>query len=82
MTFKNNASFTSCIPKINNTLIDNAEDLDIVMPMYHLLESSKNYSKGTGSLSNYYRGVNHSNRGSKSFDYKTSKLRKLKRKEN
>ena len=33
LTFKNNAAFTSCILKINNTFIDNAEDLDIVMPM-------------------------------------------------
>ena len=47
---KNNAPFTSCISKINNALIDNAEDLDIVMPMYHLLEYSKNYRKTTGSL--------------------------------
>ena len=43
--FKNNAPFVSCISKINNTLIDNAEDLDVVMPMYNLLEYSKNYSK-------------------------------------
>ena len=33
LDFKNNAPFTSCISKINNKLIDNAEDLDIVMPM-------------------------------------------------
>ena len=37
------------------TLIDNAEDLDIVMPMYNLLEYSKNYSKTTGRFWNYYR---------------------------
>ena len=55
LAFKNNASFISCISKINNTLIDNAEDLDIVMPMHNLLEYSKNYSKTTGSLWNYYR---------------------------
>ena len=36
--FKNNALFRSCIPKINSTLIDNAEDLDIVMTIYNLLE--------------------------------------------
>ena len=36
--FKNSAPFLSCISKINNTLINNAEDLDIVMPMYNLLE--------------------------------------------
>ena len=55
LAFKNNVPFISCISKINNTLICNAEDLDIVMPMYHLLEYSKNYLKTTGSLLNYYR---------------------------
>ena len=40
LTFKNNAPFRSCISKINNTFIGNAEDLDIVMPMYNLLEYS------------------------------------------
>ena len=39
----------------NDTFIDNAEDLDVVMPMYNLLEYSKNYSKTTGSFWNYYR---------------------------
>ena len=38
LTFKNNAPFRSCISKTNNTFIDNAEDLDIVMPMYKLLK--------------------------------------------
>ena len=42
LIFKNNAPFRSCISKINNTFIDNAEDLDIVMPMYSLLEYSNN----------------------------------------
>ena len=55
LAFKNNAPFTSCISKINNTLIDNAEDLDIVIPMYNLLECSKNYRKTTRSLWNYYK---------------------------
>ena len=45
LAFKNNGPFTSCISKINNTLIDKVEDLDIVMPMYNLLECSKNYRK-------------------------------------
>ena len=53
--YTNNAPFRSCISKINNTLIDNAEDLDIVMPMYNLLEYSDNYSMTSGSLWNYYR---------------------------
>ena len=47
LAFKNNAPFTSCISKINNTLIDNAEDLDVVMSMYNLLEYIKNYKKKT-----------------------------------
>ena len=76
--------FISCILKLNNTLIDNAEDLDIVIPMYNLLEYSKNYRKTTGSFWNYYRdkpnsglggdnnNVNYSIKDSKSFDYKTS----------
>ena len=55
MAFKNNAPFISCISKINNTVIDNAEDLDVVMPMYNLIEYSRNYRKTTGSLWNYYR---------------------------
>ena len=33
LTFKNNTTFGSCISKINNNLIDNAEDPDIAMPM-------------------------------------------------
>ena len=41
LAFKNNAPFTNCISKINNVLIDNAEDLDVVMPMYNLLEYNK-----------------------------------------
>ena len=55
VTFKNNAPFINCISKINGVKIDNAEDLDVVMPMYNLLEYSKNYRKTTGSLWNYYR---------------------------
>ena len=51
---KNNAPFVSCITRINNELIEDADDLDIVMPMYNLLEYSKNYRKTIGSLFNYY----------------------------
>ena len=53
LAFKNNVPFITCISKINNTLIDNAEDLDVVIPMYNLTEYSKNYLKVTGSLWNY-----------------------------
>ena len=55
LALKNNAPFTSCISKINNTLIDNAEYLDTVMSMYNIIEYSKNYLKTMGSLWNYYR---------------------------
>ena len=41
LAFKNNVTFVSCISKINGVLIENAEDLDIVMLMYNLLECSK-----------------------------------------
>ena len=54
LIFKNNAPFTSCISKINNTFTDNSEDLDIVMPICNLLEHSDNYSMTSGSLWNYY----------------------------
>ena len=45
LAFKNNAPFTNCISKINNVLIDNAEYLDVVIPMYNLLEYSKKYKR-------------------------------------
>ena len=72
--FKNNAPLTNCISKINGVKIDNAEDLDVVMPMYNLLEYSKNYRKITGSLLNYYRNEpsNPLSSDSESFKYKMS----------
>ena len=83
VTLKNNAPFISCISKINGVLVENAEDLNIVMPMYNLLKYSKNYSKTSPSLWNYYRdeltdetndnnGPNKNVINSKSFKYKTS----------
>ena len=54
LTFKNNSSFRSSISKINNTFTDNAEDLNIFIPMYNLLEYSDNYSVTSGSLWSYY----------------------------
>ena len=50
LAFKKNAPFISCITKINNTLMDNTENLDIVMAMYNLIEYKKNYLKTSGSL--------------------------------
>ena len=82
MVFKNNVPFVNCISKINGIRIDNAEDLDVVMPMYNLVEYSKNYRKTTGSLWNYYRdkpkssrdnnNITHSILNSESFDYKAN----------
>ena len=81
---KNNASFYSCIFKINNTLIDNAEDLHIVMYMYNWIEHHKNYSKTAWIFWNYYRdepnsglggaynNIDYSIKDSKYFDYRTS----------
>ena len=53
--FKDCAPITNCISEINNTQIDNAKDIDIVMPMYNLIEYSDNYAKTTGSLWQYFR---------------------------
>ena len=55
VVFKNCAPFINCISEINNTQIDNAKDIDIVMPMYNLIEYSDNYTKTTGSLWQYFR---------------------------
>ena len=52
---KNCVAFNISIIKINNSQVDNAKDLDIVMPMYNLLEYKHNYSKTSGSLIPYYR---------------------------
>ena len=74
VAFKNNAPFINCISKINGVKIDNAEDLDVVMPMYNLLEYSKNYRKTTGSFWNYYKDElsDTLSPDSESFKYKAS----------
>ena len=83
LVFKNNAPFINRFSKINGVKIDNAEDLDVVIPMYNLLECSKNYyKKTTGSLRNYYgdepsstigdNNITHSILNSEPFDYKAS----------
>ena len=53
--FKNRAPFVNCKSEINNIEIDNAKDIDIVMPMYNLIEYSDNYLKTSGSLRQYYK---------------------------
>ena len=82
--------FFSCVLKINGNLIENAENLDVAMPMYNLLYYSKTNRKTAVSLWNYYRdepnsGYNNNNRNrihysikdSESFYYKTSIAGKL-----
>ena len=69
--FKNCVSFTKCIIKINNMEIDNAQYIDIVMPIYNLIEYSNNYSKTSESLWQYYKDEpNDNSANSKSFKSK------------
>ena len=71
VAFKNCAPFINCISEINNTQVDNAKDIDIVMPMYNLIEYSDNYAKTSGSLWQYFRDEpNDHLRDSESFKSK------------
>ena len=72
--FKNCAPFTSCISKINNTQIDNAEYIDTVIPMYNLIEYSDNYSKASGSLWQYYKDIPAVNNVGKSNFWRTLEM--------
>ena len=89
LTLKNNAQFRSYTSKINNTFIDNAEDVGIVILTNNLLEYRDNYSMASGSFWNYYRGKMNDNANetvanyrlnnsktitSKSFEYKTKTI--------
>ena len=53
--FENCAPSINCIRRINNTSVDNANDFDVVMPMYNLTEHSNNYSITSGILWQYCR---------------------------
>ena len=78
VTFKNCAPFTKCISRISNTDIDNAHDIDIVMPMYNLIEYSDNYSKTSGSLWQYYKDDPNDNlTDSESFKSKVKRTGKI-----
>ena len=72
VSFKNCAPFINCISEINNTQVDNAKDIDIVIPMYNLIEYSDNYAKTSGSLWQYFRNEPDDNNieDSKSFKSK------------
>ena len=61
---KNCPPFTKCVTHINDEHADNADDLDIVMPMYNLIEYSNNYSDTSGSLWQFKRdeqNINNNN---------------------
>ena len=84
--FKNFAPFINCISKINITQIDDAEYINIVIPMYNLIEYCDNYSKTSGSLRQYCKEIpavnddgnivnlNEAN-ATDSFNFKTKKNR-------
>ena len=81
MAFKNCALFTKCKAKIDERTIDEAEHLDLVMPMYNLIEYSSNYSETTGSIWFYSKdeatdfNINFENTDDfKSFNYKAKLL--------
>ena len=87
VAFKNCAPFTKCITHINNEHVDDAENLDIIMPMYILIEYSNNYSDNAGSLWQFKRDEspvtndgnldNVSTNNSLSFKYKSSIFKTL-----
>ena len=67
--FKYCAPLTDCISKINNTQVDNAKVIDILMPMYNLIEYSDNYSKTSGSLGEYCKDIPAVNNNSDIVDF-------------
>ena len=75
--FKNCAPFTKCVNRINGTEIHNAQDIDIVMPLYELIKYSDNYSKTSASLWQYYKDDPNDNiTQSQSFKSKIKKTEK------
>ena len=86
VTFENCSPFRECRTEINETFVDNAEHINIVMPMYNLIEYSDNYSDTSGSLWQFKRDEiegnvdltvddNHIPNNSSSFKYKASFIR-------
>ena len=55
--FKNCTPFINCISEIDNTQVDNAKGINIVMPMYNLIEYRDNYSKTSGILWQYCKYI-------------------------
>ena len=86
VAFKNCAPFIRCVTQINGEHVESAENLDIIMPMYNLIEYSDNYADSSGSLYQFKRDETPMNDAgnpnnvaldnSKSFKYKASLLGK------
>ena len=55
IAFKNWAPFTRCVTHINDEHVETAGNLDIIMPMYNLLEYSDNYGDSSGNLWQFKR---------------------------
>ena len=72
--FKNCAPFTNCVSEINNTQVDNAKDIDIVMPMYNLIEYSDNYAKTPESLWQYCLDIPAVNNNNQIVDFTETNL--------
>ena len=72
--FKNCAPFTNCIREINNTQVDNAKEIDIVMPMFNLIEYSDNYAKTSGSLWQYCLDIPALNNNNAIVDFTENNL--------
>ena len=78
--FKSCSPFINCQIEINNTETDNAQDIDIVMSIYNLIEYRENYSKTSRSLWQYYKDEPNDNLGdSEPFKSKVKKNRKYSR---
>ena len=72
--FKNCAPLTNCISEINNTQVDNAKDIDVVIPMYNLIEYSDNYSKTSASLWQYCKDIPAVNNDNALVDFAENSL--------
>ena len=72
--FKKCFPFTNCISEINNTQIDNAKDIDMVIPMYNLIEYSDNYAKTTGTLWQYYKDIPARNANNQTVEFTEGNL--------
>ena len=81
--FKNCTPFKKCRTEINETFVDDAEHINIAMPMYNLIEYSDNYSDTSGSLWQFKRDeiggdddltvdAQHIPNNSPSFKYKSN----------